>query len=172
MPSDQLLRIENGQRLRELARTFRQLEDGKVLRKALRAELKRTAVQLQRAEQKAVTALPSKAQNARLARMALRRRVSRATQIRIRMAGPRTGVMVWVNPRRMPAGQGNLPAYLEGLRPFSRWRHPVFGRATDRWVTQRPHPWFYRTAYRYEGQAQRAAAQAINRLADEIESRT
>ena len=162
------LSIENGERLRALAREFRSREDGKQLRKELRKELKGTGTRILKAEKAAVRALPSKGQNARAGRPSTRRQVARATQLRIRMSGPRTGVMVWVNPGRMPAGKGSVPGYMEGVRPYQRWRHPVFGR--DAWTTQRATPWFYRTAGRYGGEAQRAAARAIDRFADRIEN--
>ena len=165
------LRIENGERLRTLAREFRGQGDGKELRKRLRKELKGTGTRIVKAEKHAVRALPSKGQSARRGRPSLRATTARATQLRIRTSGPRAGVTVWVNPKRMGPGRANLPAYMEGVRPFQRWRHPVFGDA-DTWVTQRPRPWFYRTAARYEDDAQRGAARVIDSIAREIESRT
>lgn len=164
------LAIENGDRLRALAREFRNHSDGKQLRKQLRKELKGTGTRILKAEKQAVRALPSKGQNARAGRPSTRRQVARATQLRIRMAGPRTGVMVWVNPGRMPAGKETVPGFMEGVRPYQRWRHPVFGREV--WTSQRAMPWFYRTAGRYGGDAQRAAGRAIDRFAREIENRT
>jgi len=170
MPSDRLVRVEGAERLRALARTVRQYEDGRELRKQLRVALKRSAERVQRAEQAAVQALPSQGENARRGRPSLRRSIARATQVRVRTAGARAGVMVWVNPRRMPPGQHNLPAYMEGLRPFHRWRHPVYGNP-DVWVSQRPRQWFYRTAARFETAAQRDAARAIDAIARDIERR-
>lgn len=171
MPSDRLVRVEGAERIRALARTFREYEDGRELRRRLRVELKRSATRIQQAEQAAVMALPSKGESARRGRPSLRRSIARATQIRVRTSGARNaGVLVWVNPRRMPPGQGALPAYMEGLRPYHRWRHPVFGNS-DVWVQQQARPWFYRTAARYELSAQRDAARAIDSIADEIESR-
>ena len=170
MAVDQLLRIENGEALRRVARDIRQFEDGREMRKRLRAELKSAVTPIVQAEKRAVLALPSKGQSSRRGRRSLRRDIARATQARIRMSGPRAGALVWVNPRRMPPGKANLPGYLEGVRPFQRWRHPVFGD-TDTWVTQQPRPWFYRTAARYENDVERAAVRAIESIATEIESR-
>jgi hypothetical protein len=164
------LAIENGDRLRDLVRETRRLEDGKVLRTQLRKELRRTGGRLLKEEKRAVRALPSKGQNARRGLPSTRRQVARATQLRVRTAGARAGVVVWVNPKKMPAGKQSVPGYMEGVRPYQRWRHPVFGR--DTWVTQRPTPWFYSTASRYGGEAQRAAVRAIDRYAREIESRS
>jgi hypothetical protein len=169
MAADLQLSIENGERLRALVRDLRRWEDGKELRKRLRRELKGTGGRIVRAEKAAVRALPSKGQNARLGRPSTRREIARATQLRIRTNGPRAGVMVWVNPKRMPPGKGAVPGFMEGIRPYQRWRHPVFGR--DAWTTQRAHPWFYRTAGRYGGEAQRAAERVIDGIAREIESR-
>lgn len=167
---DAQLRIENGQRLAELARELRRFDDGKELRKELRRELKETGKRIVQAEKSAVRALPSKGQSARAGRRSLRGDIAKATALRIRTSGKRAGVAVWVNPKRMGPGRANLPGYLEGVRPFNRWRHPVHG--TDTWVTQRSRPWFYRTASRYEGDAQEAAARAIDAVARRIESRT
>lgn len=160
--------IENGERLRAIARELRQHSDGKRLRKELRKELKKTGTRIVKAEKQAVRALPSKNQNARAGRPSTRRQVARATQLRIRTVGRQAGVAVWVNPAKMPPGKRTVPGYMEGVRPYQRWRHPVFGR--DVWTTQRATPWFYRTAGRYGGEAQRAAARAIDRIADQIEN--
>jgi hypothetical protein len=170
MAANLQLAIENGEQLRALVRDLRRLEDGKELRKRLRKELKGTGTRIVKAEKHAVRALPSKGQNARMGRPSTRREIARATQLRIRTNGPRAGVMVWVNPKKMPPGKGAVPGFMEGIAPYQRWRHPVFGR--DAWASQRPHPWFYRTAGRYGGEAQRAAERVINDIAREIESRT
>lgn len=170
MARDLQLRIENGEALRRLARDFRRLEDGKELRKRLRRELKDAGDRIVKAEQRAVRRLPSKGQSARAGRRSLRASTARATQLRIRTSGRRAGAVVWVNPRRMPAGQQNLPAYMEGVRPFQRWRHPVFGDR-DAWVTQAPKPWFYRAARPHERDAEQAAARVIGAIATEIANR-
>lgn len=162
------LALENGEALRDLVRDLRRHSDGKQLRKRLRKELKGTGTRIVKAEKQAVRALPSKGQNARLGRPSTRRQVARATQLRVRTNGPTAGVMVWVNPKKMPPGKQSVPAYMEGVRPYQRWRHPVFGR--EAWTTQRATPWFYRTAGRYGGEAQRAAQRVIDGIAREIEN--
>lgn len=163
--------IENGDRLRDIARAYRRRSDGKDLRKRLRKELRKTGTRLLKEEKQAVRRLPSKGQNARAGRPSTRRQVARATQLRIRTSGPTAGVVVWVNPRRMPADKRTVPGYMEGVRPYRPWRHPVYGN-TDVWVAQQPIPWFYRTGGRYGGEAQRAAARVIDRFASAIEHDT
>jgi hypothetical protein len=164
------IRIENGDALRSVARAIRDQSDKKLLQKRLRKELRGVGREIVKAEKQAVRALPSKGQSARAGRKPLRRDIARATQLRIRTAGRNAGVAVWINPRTLGPGRANLPGYIEGVRPFQRWRHPTFGH--DPWVTQRPHPYFYRTAARHETRVQWAAIQVVNRMAREIESRT
>lgn len=55
------------------------------------------------------------------------------------MAGPNASVRILVDPKFMPDHEKALPQLMEGVR---RWRHPVYGN--DVWVTQTPHPYFFR----------------------------
>jgi len=164
------VRVQQGQDIRRLLARLRELEDGKEIRKRLRRELKESAKPMVPAVQRAVLALPSKGQSARAGRPSLRARVARATQIRVRASGTRPGVTVWINPRRMPEGQKNLPAYMEGIRPFHRWRHPVFGDE-DVFVQQPPKPFFYRAVRPLQDEVSRAGTRIINDIQREIEGR-
>ena len=163
------IRVQGGDDLRRLTRQLRGLEDGKKVRAEMRRALKAVADdRMVPAVRAAALAIPSKRESARRGRRSLRRSIARATQTRVRMAGPRAGVLVWVNPKRMPPGQQNLPAYMEGLRPFQRWRKPLFGD-TEHWYTQRPHPYFYRAVRPHEDDTARRMTRIIDGVADKIE---
>lgn len=162
-----LLRVEGADRLRDLGRDLRKHEDGKEIRRRMVTELKRSADEIVRAEKAAVLALPSRGESARRGRKSLRRRVANATVSQVRTTAKDPRVAVRINPKRMPAGQRNLPAYMNAERRFERWRHPVFG--TRKFVTQRATPWFYATARPLEERAQRRMLDVISGVADEIE---
>lgn len=169
MSRDLEFRVEGGAELRRLARELRDLEDGKEILKQLRKDLKKIANErMVPAVKQAALSIPSKGQSSRRGRRSLRTSIARATQARVRSAGRSAGVTIWVSPRRMPEGQHNLPAYMEGMRPFQRWRHPRFGD-TDHWYTQRAHPYFYKTIRPLEGDAQDAALRAVDAVANRIE---
>lgn len=161
------LRVEGADQLRELSRDLRRHGDGKEIRRRMVAELKKSANELVRAEKAAVLALPSKGQNARRGRRSLRRSVATATVSTVRTTAKDPRVSVRVNPSRMPAGQANLPAYMNAEPRFTRWRHPVFG--TSKYVTQLATPWFYATARPMEERLQRRMVDVISGVAQEIE---
>jgi len=170
MARDLQFRIQQGRELRDLSRRLRGLEDGREIAGRLRRELRRAARPMVPAVRAAVLALPSQGQNARRGRDSLRRSIARATQLQVQTSGTRPGVRVWVNPRRMPEGQANLPAYMEGIRPFHRWRHPVYGDE-DTWVTQPSRPFFYRAVRPLEDGVAEAGARVMDEIAREIEGR-
>lgn len=163
-----LLRVQGAEQLRRLSRDLRQLEDGREIRKDLVRNLKAVANEVVRAERAAVLALPSKGENARRGRRPLRRRFASATQARVRPSGRDAGVSVLINPKRMPEGQHNLPAYWNRERGYERLRHPVFGDE-DTWVQQPVHPWFYETARPYEAEAPRRLIGVLNAVARDLE---
>lgn len=155
--------------LDQLALEMRKYGNKEIERRA-RTGLRKAAVPLQRAEQAAVKALPSGGSLSRRrgARKSLRREVARATVIQVSMNSRFNGVTVWVNPKRMPADRRNLGAYMEGVRPFHRWRHPVYGRRDRAWVQQDPTPWFYKTAKGIDREAQRAMDDVVDQIAKEL----
>lgn len=170
MARDLRFRIEDGQALRQMMRDLRELENGKEIAKRLRRGLRKAAKPMVPAVRRSVLALPSRGENAARERDSLRRSIAKATQVRVKTAGARPHVAVWVNPKRMPEGQENLPAYLEGLRPFHRWRHPVYkreGRNTA-WVTQPPKPYFYRAIRPLEDGVAEEGRRVMNEIATEI----
>lgn len=154
--------------LTQLVRALRRIEDGKDLRKRLRQDIRDAAKPMIPAIRSKVRSLPSKGESKRRGRPQLRASIARATRLQIQMSGRWAGVTVRVDPKKMPPGMHNLPAYLEGMEPFGRWRHPVFGR--DVYVGQRPKPYFYAIANRYVEPVQRATAEALDSIRRQIES--
>lgn len=167
MPTSSLLRTQGAEQLRALSKDLRRAEEGKEIRREMVRELKSTAGELVQYEKQVVLSMPSKGENARRGRRGLRRRFATATQARVRASGDNAGVSVLVNPKRMPAGQQNLPAYMNAEPGYERLRHPVFG--TDAWVQQPPWPWFYAAARPFEGVAQRRLIAVLDKYADRIE---
>ncbi|WP_018658457.1 hypothetical protein [Actinomadura flavalba] len=162
-----LLAVHGAEQLRRLARDLRKIEGGKEIRQQMVREMKDAARQLAAAEKTAVLALPSRGENARRGRRSLRRAMATATVAQVRSSGDRAGVNVRINPKRMPPGQHNLPAYLNDEPGFGRLRHPVFG--TDTWVQQAPTPWFYATAAPYERVTQQRLLAILDGVAAQIE---
>lgn len=164
-----LLRVQGAEQLRRLAKDLRKHEEGREIRKGVVRSLKDVANEVVRAEKAAVLALPSKGENARRGRRSLRRRFATATQSRVRASGKDAGVSVLINPKRMPEGQQNLPAYWNRERGYERLRHPVFGDP-DTWVQdQHVTPWFYETARPYETVTQRRLIGVLDAAARDLE---
>lgn len=147
------LEFTGGRELAAISRQLRSFGDGKKLRSQFTKELRQAAKPAVPAVRTAIAAIPSKGRGS-----GLRKRLSRATRLRVRMSGRDAGVNIIVDGRKMPDGERALPAYMEGTK--TPWRHPV--RGTDRWVTQAPHPHFYR-AVRGIAPGTRAA---VNRVLD------
>lgn len=150
-----------------LTRSLRRLESGKELRKKLRDDIKAAAKPVVPAVRAKVKGLPSKGQSKGRSRPGLRKSVARATRLQVQMSGRYAGVTIRVDPKKMPAGMHNLPAYLEGAAPFQRWRSPNWGR--DDWKTQRPHPYFYAIATHAEPHIKRAVADAVDSIRRQID---
>jgi hypothetical protein len=79
-----------------------------------------------------------------------------------------TGGFVWLDANEMPSGEENLPAYMERIRRYTRWRHQVFGNE-NAWVTQRAHPYFYRTLKPWENTVADIAENVIAQQVREFE---
>ncbi len=158
------LSVTGGRELRALARDLRGHADRKEINARLRRELRVVARTMVPPIRAAIMAIPSQGQNAARGRRGLRQRMASATQVAVRTTGGSAGVKIWVNPRRMPPGQGSLPGYMEGE---GRWRHPTFG--SEPWFTQAPHPYFYRTVEPLLPRAEHAAEQVLDEIADAIE---
>lgn len=170
MPRDLSFRIQQGEQLRDFSRALRELEDGREIAKRMRRELRQAGRPMVPAVRAAVLALPSKGQNARRGRPSTRAQVARATALRVRASGRTPGVSIWVNPKRMPEGKRNIPAYMEGIRPFHRWRHPTFGD-WEKAVQQPATPYFYRAVRPYEDGVAEAGDRVLSWVAEQIANR-
>jgi hypothetical protein len=168
MPGRNFLEVQGRRELARLARDIRALEDGRALDAELREELAKVGAPAVREVRASIRAIPSKGQSGRAGRRSLRSEMARATEYKVRTTR-RPGLIVWVNPRRMPPGKNNLPGYMDGARPFHRWRHPTFGSWSGRRaVTQRPHPYNDRGIASVPGDAERAGANVLDYIADRI----
>lgn len=114
--------------LRELSRRLRRQADGRDRVKQLNRELRRAAQPLVPKLRSAIRALPSKDQNRRRGKPALRPLLARSVTLSVRRSGRSAGVAVFMNPRKMPDGRKSLPQYFEQVPRFERLSHPVFGR--------------------------------------------
>ncbi|MFD0902330.1 hypothetical protein [Actinomadura sediminis] len=170
MPGRNFVTVSGRRELARLARDIRALEDGRGINDELRSELADVARPLVLAVRASIRSIPSRGQSARMGRRSLRSKMAAATEYKVRTTR-RPGVIVWVNPRRMPPGENNLPGYMDGQPPFHRWRHPVFDRPDKRttWVQQRPHPYFDRATRGAGRAAERAAERVMDYIADRIE---
>jgi hypothetical protein len=168
VPGRNFLSVEGRRELAEVARDLRRQADGREVNADLRQELSDIGAARARAVRASIRAIPSKGQSARRGRRSLRSEMAAATESKVRTTR-RPGVIVRVNPGRMPPGKKNLPAYMEGDRPFHRWRHPTFGVWRSKTPTQRAHPYFARAVAGVDGDAERAGLAAIKRAADRFE---
>lgn len=166
MPGRNLLTISGRREVARLAADLRALEDGRELNDELRKELGDVAATGARSLRASIRAIPSKGQSARRGRRSLRAEMARAVEGKVRTTR-RPGLIVWVNPGRMPPGKKNLPAYMQGDPPFQRWRKPTFGHSP--WRTQAPHPYFERGVAPVADDAQRAAEAALDYIANRLE---
>ncbi|HEY9367932.1 hypothetical protein [Streptomyces sp.] len=164
MPGARLITISGARQVRELAADLRR-QRATEINDRLRRELTETARPVAAAVRASVRATPSKGQTGRAGRRSLRAKIAAATEVKVRTTR-RPTVVVWVNPQRMPPGEGNLPGYLDGRKPFTRWRHQTYGHRP--WVTQRPHPYFDRATSSAAPAAQRAGARVVDQISKEI----
>lgn len=165
MPGRRFITLEGAAELHRLAERLRKQNEQEV-NDRLRRELTDLARPLATAVRSSVRATPSKGQSARAGRPSLRSKIARATEVKVRTTR-RPTVQVWVNPKRMPPGESNLPGYLDGVRPFVRWRHLTFGHRP--WITQPAHPYFDRATRRAGPAMTRAGERVVERIAREIE---
>lgn len=164
MPGARLITISGARQVRELAEDLRRDRDRET-NDRLRRELADVARPVAAAVRASVRATPSKGQTARMGRRSLRSKIARATEAKVRTTR-RPTVLVWVNPAAMPPGEGNLPGYLDGRKPFTRWRHKTFGHRP--WVTQAAHPYFDRATRQAAPAAERATARVADQISKEI----
>jgi hypothetical protein len=146
----------SGKELRQISRELRAMDDKAIL-KQFRKELRAAAAPFVPAVRASIGQIPAKGPRS----TGLRAAMKKATTLSVKTVGRNAQVSIAVTGRKMPAGKGALPSYMEGTRP--RWRHPVFGDE-DVYVQQPPHPYFYRVV-RPMGAA---AKVAVNRVVTDI----
>lgn len=135
--------------LTDLVQRLRQVENGKELIKQLRRDTRKAMQPAVPAIRSAVRRTPSKGETARRpGRTSLRRSTAKATRLQVKLNTKMAGVTLRVDPKKMPPGQHNLPAYLNGAPPFTPWRHPRFGD-WDQPQQQHAHPYFDDIVRRY-----------------------
>lgn len=140
----------------------------------IRAELKGPVEEAERKVKARIMSIPSgTVERGRRGgmRQSLRRSMVRATKSGVGNRGTVRDIIggfVWVDAPSMPQGQENLPAYMEGIRRYTRWRHMVFGNEEE-WVTQRAHPYFRRTVRPYEAKGIAVAEKVIDQVQRELE---
>lgn len=134
----------------------------------IRQELKGPVEDAKRAVTKKILAIPSKGVSARQGRESLRRKMIRALKTNVDTNPQYTGGFVWLDANEMPSGEENLPAYMERIRRYTRWRHQVFGNENV-WVTQRAHQYFYRTLKPWENTVADVADRVIQQQVREFE---
>lgn len=159
---------DGADQLRAVARQLRRQAGSKTRMKQFRAELRAPAKQVQKEVRAGIRAIPSKGQSRRAGSRSLRADLAKSVSIQVRTSGRKAGVYVFMNPRKMPDRKKALPAYFEGTPRYARLRHPVFGNR-EKWVTQRPHPYFTRATASAQAMAARAAEKVVDRLARELE---
>jgi len=135
----------------------------------IKEELKGPANDAERAVKASIQRIPSKGQTARKGRRSLRAAMVRAVKTNVDTTRDYTGAFVYVDAYSMPVGDQNLPAYMERIRRYTRWRHEVYGIETL-WVTQKAHPYFYRTLRPFESVAADVAENVIDQVKRELES--
>lgn len=166
MPGRQILTATGQGELRRLARDLRSAGNQQHINEELRRRLMVLGRQGAAAVRTSVRATPSKGQSARAGRRSLRAAIASATEAKVRNS-TRPGVIIWVNPGRMPSGERSLPGLMDGQ---GRWQHPTFGRRSKGdWAFQLPHPYFNRAVDPIAGKLADAGDKVLDEIADMIE---
>lgn len=166
IPMDKKSREELEEMQRILTKYARLPEWDSIIRKEL-ARIEGPATTKVKAK---IRGLPSRTRNRGSRggkRTSLRTEMVRAVKFNVDTTSQYTGAFIYLDARKMPSGRENLPAYMEGVRYYTRWRHPVFGD-TDNWVTQKRHPYFYRTLRPFEVKTAKAAEAVIKEIRKDL----
>lgn len=131
------LELRGGKDLARIVRELRKTGDGKTLVAQYRKDLRAAAKPMVPAVRAAIRAIPATTGQ----HTGLRARMARAVRLTVKTSGRKAEISVRVDGRKMPAGEGSLPAYMDGRK--KPWRHPVYGNANV-WVRQDSHPYFDR----------------------------
>src|SRR6266545_811460 len=168
---DLAVTILDSKDLRDLNRAFKNVADGKALRKELTSGLRNVLRPIVPEVRAAFKASPLMGHggmsHAQADRADLRALLAKATRIEVKLTGKQAGARIRVDGRRMPSGLRGLPKAWEA-EGGARWRHPTWGNR-QRWVQQRSRPLFYRiVAPRAEG-AVREVEQIANQVVRKLE---
>jgi len=168
---DLAVTILDSKDLKDLNRAFKNVADGKDLRKELRTGLRNVLKPLVPEVRAAYLASPSMGHggmsHAQADRADLRALLAKATRVEVKLAGRAAGARIRLDGRRMPSGLRGIPKAWEA-EGGARWRHPTWGNRT-RWVQQRSRPTFYRiVAPKAEGAA-RQVEEIANRVVRKLE---
>lgn len=146
----------------ELARVVAELKraGAGAIVKQLRTELRAAAAPIVPAVRASIAAIPSNNPNPHL-----RKEMQRATKLSFVTTGKDAGMVIRVDGRKMPDGEGSLPAYMEGTK--KPWRHPVFGNR-DNWVVQDAHPYFYKIVKSFGVAARTAMDATMKTISEEV----
>lgn len=149
--------VRGGRELDRISRQLRQVGDGREIRKRFSRELRSAAKPMVPIVRQSIRSIPTRGTDS----SGLRERMARAVRLTVRTSGRQAGVAIRVDGRKMPPGEGALPAYMEGTK--RRWRHPVYGNRQV-WAEQDSNPYFYR-AVRPAGTRSR---RNVNKVIDSI----
>lgn len=130
--------------VRALVKDLRQVEDGKLITRELRRELK-------------VAAAPIAAQVK--AGASWSKRIPRAVSVGTSFSARRTGVFIRVSAKKAPHARP-----LENGGKTGTFRHPVFGNR-ERWVSQPARPFLFATVQARMPTVEQAAVQAVDKAA-------
>lgn len=151
--------------LRLLVAALRDEADGKELKRDLVRGLRAVAEPALLAARAAILAMPSMS----VREPGLRATVAKQTKISVTTTGKRAGVRIRALKTGMPRGFRNAP---KRLNAKGGWRHPVYGNR-EVWKTQMGQPgWFDDTIPRFKPAAVKAAALAMEAVAQRISLRT
>lgn len=154
--------------LTALVRQIKEHAQGKAILKELRGGVRKSLAPAVPQVRSAIKKLPSQGESSRRGRPSLRKSAARATRLQVQVTARTAGATLRVDPKKMPKGQHNLPAYLNGSAPFQRWRHPVFGR--DQYVNQLARPYFDAIVRRHQPAALSAVEAAMDKARRQLES--
>jgi hypothetical protein len=153
--------------LRVIARELRAMNDRKV-KDLFKGRLTGAARPFVPRVRAAVLAIPATGEK----HTGLRARIAACAEVASWESGGRSvNVAVEMNPKRMPPRELGLPLYMEGVADkgrHNRWRHPVYGRSKDPWVTQPSHPYFYGAARPFGPAARDALGKALDDITRQL----
>lgn len=148
-----------GKDIHVIARELKRMDHPEVKRRFTR-DLRAAAQPMVPAVRASVRSIPVKGHG----HTGLRDRIANATRVSV-TTGRNAGVIILVDPKKLPDDQRALPGFLEGTR--KRWMHPVYGHRNN-WVLQPPHPYFYKVVRRLGPASRVAVAKTLNGISRDI----